>query len=296
MPPIAEKLPPLPGMESTQPAIPKATPGNDLGMADTGVQQSKTQPMEGAPKPPPQTPATPYSDEHLAAAKREFEAFKKLQDDPKSVEKQQAFQDAQRAADAHRIEATRTERNARVDAEKRYNEADAAFDSAKADYDKAQKSADPAARSQAEKRYQDAYDKLDRANDDYNKAHMKEVDAWAKAGGMRAPPKDVPASPAANAPLPATTRPMENPVAKPNAGVASSEGSMKSPKAGTLDNMPAKPNAAPPAPAGTRPMENPVARSPGADVAGARAGDYGGANATLAMGLSNLAGVIQKGP
>ena len=89
------------------------------------MQQSKTQPIGSAPpKPSEQPPSKPYSDELQAAAKREFDAFKELQKDPKSPEKQQAFQEAQRAADEHRIEATRAERNARVEAEKRYGDAE----------------------------------------------------------------------------------------------------------------------------------------------------------------------------
>ena len=55
---------------------------------------------------------------------------------PNSSAKQQAFQEAQRAADEHRIEATRAERNARVEAEKRYGEAETEFDAAKANRDK----------------------------------------------------------------------------------------------------------------------------------------------------------------
>ncbi|WP_144061241.1 hypothetical protein [Hyphomicrobium denitrificans] len=202
------------------PNAPKPAGGKDLGTADTAMQPSKTQPMEGAPKPPQQTPPQPYSDELQAAAKREFDAFKELQKDPKSPEKQQAFQEAQRAADEHRIEATRAERNARVEAEKRYGEAEAEFDAAKAARDKTPET-DAAARAAAEKRYQEAYNKLDKANDDYNQAHMKEVDAWSKAGGMRAPPKDVPVNSAANA--------------------APAEPPMASPKAGTLDRVQEKP-------------------------------------------------------
>jgi hypothetical protein len=220
-------------------------PKSDLGMADTAMQQSKTQPMEGAPKPPPQgaktqpmeatpkpTPGTPYTDEHLATVKREAEAFKNLQNDPDSSAKQQAFQEAQRAADEHRIEATRAERNARVEAEQRYGEAETEFDAAKANRDKAP-ATDTAGRAAAEKRYQEAYDKLDKANDGYNKAHMKEVDAWGKAGGMRAPPTDVPARAAEAAPpasqspkpSPSATRPMANPVARPdNASAPSGDG------------------------------------------------------------------------
>jgi hypothetical protein len=185
--------------------------------------------MEAAPKP---TPGTPYTDEHLAAVKREAEAFKNLQNDPKSSAKQQAFQEAQRAADEHRIEATRAERNVRVEAEKRYGEAETEFDAAKANRDKVP-ATDTAGRAAAEKRYQEAYDKLDKANDGYNKAHMKEVDAWGKAGGMRAPPTDVPARAAEAAPpasqspkpSPSATRPMENPVARPdNASASSGDG------------------------------------------------------------------------
>ena len=201
-PPSPASPPPLP--PSPRPMNPVAQPGRDLGTADTAM-QSKTQPMEGAPKPPPQasktqpmdatpkpTPSTPYTDEHLAAVKREAEAFKNLQNDPDSSAKQQAFQEAQRAADEHRIEATRAERNARVEAEQRYGEAETEFDAAKANRDKVP-ATDTAGRAAAEKRYQEAYNKLDKANDGYNKAHMKEVDAWGKAGGMRAPPTDVPA-------------------------------------------------------------------------------------------------------
>ena len=222
--------------------------GKDLGMADTARQQSKTQPMEGAPKLPEQTPAQPYTDELRAAAKREFDAFKELQKDPKSTEKQQAFQEAQRAADEHRIEATRAERNARVEAEKRYGEAEAEFDAAKAARDKTPET-DAAGRAAAENRYQEAYNKLDKANDDYNQAHVKEVDAWGKAGGMRGPPKDVPtreadaASPASQLPQPSpsSTPPMETPVARPDKGVAAGEPPMASPKAGTLDRVQEKP-------------------------------------------------------
>jgi hypothetical protein len=244
-----EAKPPSPAsppmQSSTRPMNPVAQPGRDLGTADTAMQQSKTQPMNGAPKPPPQAsktqpmdaapkpaPSTPYTDEHLAAVKREAEAFKNLQNDPDSSAKQQAFQEAQRAADEHRIEATRAERDARVGAEKRYGEAENEFDAAKANRDKVP-ATDTAGRAAAEKRYQEAYDKFDKANDDYNKAHMKEVDAWGKAGGMRVPPTDVPARsaealpPASQSPkpLPSATRPMENPVARPdNASESSGDG------------------------------------------------------------------------
>jgi hypothetical protein len=241
--------PPSPAspQSKTQPmnGAPKPQPGRDLGTADTAMQQSKTQSMDGAPKPPPQpsktqpmdaapkpAPSTPYTDEHLAAVKREAEAFKNLQNDPDSSAKQQAFQEAQRAADEHRIEATRAERDARVGAEKRYGEAENEFDAAKANRDKVP-ATDTAGRAAAEKRYQEAHNKLDKANDDYNKAHMKEVDAWGKAGGMRVPPTDVPARsaeappPASQSPkpLPSATRPMENPVARPdNASASSGDG------------------------------------------------------------------------
>jgi hypothetical protein len=70
---------------------------------------------------------------------------------------------------------------------------------------------------------------------------MKEIDAWAKAGGTGGmPPKDLPGGPANG-----------NAAARP--GEEASGGS-------------------------------------------ANGGDPGGANATLAMGLSNLASTIQKGP
>lgn len=242
-PPSPASPPPLP--PSTRPMNPVAQPERDLGTADTTMQQSQTQPMNGAPKPPPEpsktqqmdaapkpAPSTPYTDEHLAAVKREAEAFKNLQNDPDSSAKRQAFQEAQRAADEHRIEATRAERDARVGAEKRYGEAETELDAAKANRDKVP-ATDTAGRAAAERRYQEAYDKLDKANDDYNKAHMKEVDAWGKAGGMRAPPTDVPPhsaeapSPASQSPkpLPSATRPMENPVARPdNASASSGDG------------------------------------------------------------------------
>ena len=107
------------------------------GRQSSRSRATRSQPMDGAPpKPSEQTPSKPYSDELQAAAKREFDAFKELQKDPKSPEKQQAFQEAQRAADEHRIEATRAERNARVEAEKRYGDAEAEFDAAKAARDK----------------------------------------------------------------------------------------------------------------------------------------------------------------
>ena len=70
---------------------------------------------------------------------------------------------------------------------------------------------------------------------------MKEIDAWAKAGGTGGmPPQDLPGGPANG-----------NAAARP--GEEASGGS-------------------------------------------ANGGDPGGANATLAMGLSNLASTIQKGP
>ena len=79
-------------------------PASDIGMAETGVQQSKTQPMEGAPKRPPQN-------------------------------------------EAERVDAIRNERNSRIEAEKRYQDADAAFDKAQADFKKVENDPGSAARA-----------------------------------------------------------------------------------------------------------------------------------------------------
>ncbi|MBA2126328.1 hypothetical protein DLM45_08835 [Hyphomicrobium methylovorum] len=233
------------------PEGPKSTAGKDLGTADTAMQPNKTQPMEGAPKPPEQNPSKPYSDEMRAAQKREFDAFKELQKDPKSPEKLQAFQEAQRAADEHRIEVTHAERNARVEAERRYGDAESEFDAAKSARDRTPES-DTAARAAADKRFQEAHDKLNTANDDYNRAHMKEIDAWANAGGMRLPPKDVPVKSAANPP------PAEAPMASPKAGtidrveqkpissasksdLGTADTAMRSPKTQPMDGAPKPP-------------------------------------------------------
>ena len=126
--------------------------GRDLGTADTAMQQSKTQPMDGAPRPPPQPSKTQpmdgapkgqpqndvrkFSDEHDAAMKREIDAMKAAQREPKSPEKQQAYQDAKRAAEPYKIEATRAERNARVEAQKQYDDAAGKLNAAKAARDK----------------------------------------------------------------------------------------------------------------------------------------------------------------
>jgi hypothetical protein len=170
--------------------------------------------------------------------------------------------------DAERLAAIQAETNARVTAEKSMQQAEQKF------------KADPTPENYA------AFAEAIKAS---TRAHAIEQDAWARVGGTSL---HVPESPRMDRSSGNDVSPMAK--STPTPGKPLQQPALADTAPSTKPGIGPSTESAPVTKPGIGPT--PQGPNPGADVAGTKAGENGGANATLAMGLSNLASTIQKGP